>query len=105
MAIQVLITAGRDDVAVVVPTASHTGPVFPGFVDSLHRSMDPPPTMIVVESAGPGFNFSRSINAGIGAALARSPKWVILSNDDIRFPHDWWGPMHRAFEQVPHLAY
>jgi GT2 family glycosyltransferase len=105
MPIQVSSIPGRDDVALVVPTASRAGPIFQGFSESLRRSVELSPTVFVVESSGPEFNFSRSMNAGMSAALSNAPKWVILSNDDIRFPNGWWDSMERRLERDPQLAY
>ena len=105
MSIHVSRLPGREDAVVVVPTASRAGPIFRGFLDSLYRSIDPAPSVVAVESAGPEFNFSRSMNAGIAAAMAGLPKWVILSNDDVRFPEGWWTSMRARFDGVPRLAY
>lgn len=39
--------------------------------------------IIVVESSGQFFNFSKSMNRGIEIALEYEPEWILLSNDDI----------------------
>lgn len=42
-----------------------------------------PYPVIFVESSGPYFNYARSCNKGIEAALRLKPTWIIVSNDDI----------------------
>ena len=39
--------------------------------------------IIIVESSGPFFNFSKSMNRGIEIALEDEPEWILLLNDDI----------------------
>jgi hypothetical protein len=66
-------------IPVIVPTSSFHGRKFQSFSSRLSDQL-----VVGVESSGDDFNFSRSINAGIRAAVAKcSPDHVIVSNDDV----------------------
>jgi GT2 family glycosyltransferase len=63
----------------VVPTADVDGLTATGFLQSF-----PGLNTFLVESRGEGFNFARSMNKGIEAALDAGAEWVLLANDDLR---------------------
>lgn len=42
------------------------------------------PSVIIIESSGMEFHFSKNMNKGIKYALEFDPKYIILSNDDVR---------------------
>ena len=65
-------------VSVVVPTPTLGSQ---RVVDTL-RIYDPL-EVILVESSGPYFNYSRSMNRGIEKAVELDADWIILSNDDL----------------------
>ncbi|MUM65634.1 hypothetical protein D1867_10345 [Acidianus infernus] len=69
---------GNDDVAVVIPTADvesqrakESMRIFSGA------------KIVMVESKGNFFNYARSVNKGVSVALESSPRWVVISNDDV----------------------
>ena len=65
-------------IAAVVPTINFNS-------DRARKVSDffSPYPVIFVESSGPYFNYARSCNKGIEAALRLKPTWIIVSNDDI----------------------
>ncbi|BBG27702.1 hypothetical protein [Sulfuracidifex tepidarius] len=69
---------GDEEVVVVIPTADLKG-------DKAREasSVFSPLHVVLVESKGPLFNYSKSVNLGIMKAMERSPKWVVVSNDDV----------------------
>jgi len=71
-------TEGDTEVITVVPTANVKGERAREVMDIYH-----PLKVIFVESRGPLFNYATSVNAGISRALEYSPKWIIVSNDDV----------------------
>ena len=72
---------GNSDIIVIIPTANVKGhmahtcryKIFEGlrivFVDSLGKD--------------PYFNYARNVNIGIRHALGYSPRWIVVSNDDM----------------------
>jgi len=66
------------EVVVVIPTADSSGAKA-----REASSVFFPLHVILVESKGPLFNYSKSVNLGIMKAMESSPKWVVVSNDDI----------------------
>jgi GT2 family glycosyltransferase len=87
-------TEGEGNVVVVVPTAS---------VESTGarraREMYRGTRLILVESSGRFFNYSRSCNQGIALALRHSPDWIVLANDDL-FPIDPFGRLVDALSRL-----
>lgn len=70
--------SGFRDLVAVVPTISAEGSLARSFGSQFKQL-----NTFFVESKGWGFNFARSMNAGIDAALEDGAEWVVLSNDDI----------------------
>ncbi|MEM3593018.1 MAG: hypothetical protein QXW67_03960, partial [Candidatus Micrarchaeia archaeon] len=73
---------GNKDIIVVIPTADFNGRYAKACRDEIFKGLH----MIFVESGGKGdfyFNFAHNCNVGIKKALEYSPKWIILSNDDM----------------------
>ncbi|QKR01111.1 hypothetical protein GWK48_09940 [Metallosphaera tengchongensis] len=69
---------GDQEVVVVIPTADSKG----------RRSREAsrifhPLHVVLVESSGNFFNYASSVNAGIRRAMDLSPRWVVVSNDDV----------------------
>ncbi len=83
---------------VVVPTANVNSSLFSRFVESIRLNTNPVPTIIAVESAGSEFRFASSMNAGIREAMNLSPKYIVLSNDDITFTKDWLPSLLSSFD-------
>jgi GT2 family glycosyltransferase len=71
-------TEGETEVVVVVPTADAKGSRAREVVEVFN-----PLKVIFVESNGPLFNYATSVNAGVSRALNYSPKWIVISNDDV----------------------
>ncbi len=71
-------TEGDAEVVVVVPTANARGCRAREVVEVFN-----PLRVIFVESNGPLFNYAMSVNAGVSRALNYSPKWIVISNDDV----------------------
>jgi hypothetical protein len=69
---------GDKDVAIVVPTSNINGKYAIQTSKIFERF-----SQFFVVSSGKYFNYSKSVNAGIKAALEISPRFIILANDDI----------------------
>jgi hypothetical protein len=78
IAIKSVRSESKARMVVVIPTAD-MGSKFALEAAELY---DPLP-VVLVESFGPFFNYSYSLNAGIREALSRKPDWVVISNDDV----------------------
>ncbi|MEM3753931.1 MAG: hypothetical protein QW778_05030 [Candidatus Micrarchaeaceae archaeon] len=73
---------GNKDIIVVIPTADFDGKYAKACRDEIFKGLH----MIFVESGGKGdfyFNYAHNCNVGIKKALEYSPKWIIVSNDDM----------------------
>jgi hypothetical protein len=69
---------GDSEVVVVIPTADSEGS-FAKRAASLYKGLH----VVLVESRGQFFNYARSVNAGLRRAVELSPRWVVVSNDDL----------------------
>ncbi|WP_338598391.1 hypothetical protein V6M85_07315 [Sulfolobus tengchongensis] len=69
---------GDKEIIAVIPTADASGKLA-STVKALYKEIH----IIYVESKGPFFNYARSVNAGVKYAMQYSPRWVIVSNDDL----------------------
>ncbi|AWR99383.1 hypothetical protein [Metallosphaera hakonensis] len=69
---------GDEEIVVVIPTADVNGSKARESSEVFRGSK-----IILVESKGSLFNYARSVNAGVKYALNFSPKWVVVSNDDV----------------------
>lgn len=67
------------DAVVVIPTADANGQ----FAVSCSNSFFNGFKIIFVQSSGPFFNVSRSVDFGVRHALKYDPKWVVISADDV----------------------
>lgn len=79
----------KNKLYVVVPTPDYNNELTKKFISSISSSKIYP-TIIIVESSGKEFNFSKSMNTGILEALHCNPEYIMLSNNDV-FPtqEDW----------------
>jgi GT2 family glycosyltransferase len=75
---------GNDDIAVVVPTAD----VKSARAKEVMRIFSGA-KIVMVESKGRFFNYARSVNKGVSVALESSPRWVVISNDDVHGVDDF----------------
>ncbi len=75
---------GAVDLVVVVPTPDVERKLTQEFVELIRRTASSEPTIIAVESSGPEFHFSKSMNSGIKTAMSYGPSYIALSNDDVR---------------------
>jgi len=74
---------GDSEVVVVIPTANVKSELAKR-VAKLYEGLH----IIFVESNGQYFNYARSVNYGVKHSLSLSPKWVVISNDDVTFIED-----------------
>ena len=73
---------GDKDIIVVITTADFNGKYARECRDNIFKGLH----MIFVESGGRGdfyFNYAHNCNLGIRKAMEYSPKWLIVSNDDM----------------------
>lgn len=75
----------------VVPTSDINGRLALQFRNSFATV-----STIFVQSSGPTFNFSHSMNVGIREALKKGKEWIILSNDDVTLP----GPIGQLLNEI-----
>ena len=99
----VIIDGDRHSI-VVVPTANLVSPLFSRFVESIRCNTDPVPAIVAVESSGSEFRFASSMNTGIKEAMKFSPKYLVLSNDDITFTKGWLPSLVSSFDSVEQLG-
>ncbi len=74
---------GNKEIIVVIPTADFNGKYAIECRENIFKGLH----IIFVESGevpDPYFNYAHNCNVGIKKAMEYNPKWVILSNDDIR---------------------
>ena len=74
---------GNKVIVVVIPTADFNGKYARECRENIFKGLH----LIFVESAGipdPYFNYAHNCNIGISKAMEYNPKWVILSNDDMK---------------------
>jgi GT2 family glycosyltransferase len=93
---------------VVVPMPDVNRQLTKEFLESMKRTATSKPTIVAVESSGPEFHFSKSMNAEIKTALGFGPKYIALSNDDVRpLTPKWDAKLTNALEahaDVAHVA-
>ncbi len=73
---------GDKDIIVVIPTADFNGKYARECRDNIFKGLH----IIFVESGevpDPYFNYAHNCNVGIKKAMEYSPKWIIVSNDDM----------------------
>ena len=73
---------GDKEIIVVIPTADFNGKYARECRDNIFKGMH----IIFVESGevpDPYFNYAHNCNVGIKKAMEYSPKWVVVSNDDM----------------------
>ena len=68
----------NSDITVVIPTMDTNGKYSEDMISFFH-----PLDVVLVESSGKYFNYSRSLNAGIRIAQELGKEWIIISNDDM----------------------
>ncbi|MHB1493638.1 MAG: glycosyltransferase family protein [Thermoplasmataceae archaeon] len=74
---------GDNEIIVVIPTADYEGKYARNCRNNIFNGLH----MIFVESGenpDPYFNYSHNCNVGIRKALEYDPKWVVISNDDVK---------------------
>ena len=74
---------GDKEIVVVIPTADFSGKYARECRDNIFKGLH----IIFVESGeipDPYFNFAHNMNVGIKKAMEYNPKWVVVSNDDMR---------------------
>ena len=79
----------KNKLYVIVPSPDYNNYLTKKFISNISTSKIRP-TIIIVESSGKEFNFSKSMNIGILEALNDKPEYIMLSNNDV-FPtqEDW----------------
>ncbi|MGC8970305.1 MAG: glycosyltransferase family 2 protein [Conexivisphaera sp.] len=97
---------GTRDLIVVVPTPDVERRLTQEFVESVRRTASSKPTVILVESSGPEFHFSKSMNSGIKAAINYGSGYIALSNDDVRpLVQSWDRRLVEDLQRSSDLAY
>ena len=81
-----------DKLYVVVPTPDYKNELTEKFISSISISKIHP-TIIIVESSGREFNFSKSMNVGILEAQRDNPEYIMLSNNDVLPTQENWAEM------------
>lgn len=74
---------GPKDVVIVIPTRSIDSEFARYCQNILFKGFH----IIFAASQGGRFNYSYSVNIGIKEAIKHEPKWIIVSNDDMRMKH------------------
>jgi GT2 family glycosyltransferase len=102
----VTIEGDSHQLVVVVPTPDVNRQLTKEFFESMKRTATFKPTIVAVESSGPEFHFSKSMNAGIKTALGFGPKYIALSNDDVRpLTPEWDAKLTNTLEAHADVAY
>ena len=73
---------GNKEIIVVIPTADFNGKYAKECRENIFKGLH----IIFVESGGKGdfyFNYAHNCNVGIRKAMEYTPKWVVVSNDDM----------------------
>lgn len=73
---------GNKEITVVIPTADFHGKFAKNCRENIFKGLQ----IIFVESGeipDPYFNYAHNVNVGLQYALKHSPKWIIISNDDM----------------------
>ena len=74
---------GDKDIIVVIPTAGFDGKYARECRDNIFKGLH----MVFVESGGKEdfyFNYAHNCNVGIRKAMEYDPKWIVISNDDMK---------------------
>ena len=74
---------GDKDIIVVIPTADFNGKYAKECRENIFKGLH----MVFVESGGKGdlyFNYAQNCNVGTKKAMEYNPKWVVVSNDDMK---------------------
>ena len=74
---------GDKDIIVVIPTADFNGKYARECRENIFKGLH----IVFVESGGKGdfyFNYAQNCNVGIRKAMEYNPKWVVVSNDDMK---------------------
>ena len=74
---------GDKEIIVVIPTADFNGKYAMECRENIFRGLH----MVFVESGGKEdfyFNYAHNCNVGIKKAMEYDPKWIVVSNDDMR---------------------
>ena len=73
---------GNKDIIVVIPTADFNGKYAINCRENIFKGLH----MIFVESGNGNyyFNYAHNCNVGIKRAMEYNPKWIVVSNDDMR---------------------
>jgi len=74
---------GDHEFIVVVPTKNIQSERAQNFISEIKSKSYFNPPIIMVESSGPEFHFSKNMNKGIKQAMKYNPKYIALSNDDV----------------------
>lgn len=90
---------------IIVPTSDVKSERFAVFRHSISGTTFGDPKIIAVESFGDEFNFSRSVNKGLKAASTYSPRFIVISNDDVKFRTGWLDSLLSCFDMYSKVAY
>ncbi|MGC8673483.1 MAG: hypothetical protein ACP5TO_08330, partial [Thermoplasmata archaeon] len=74
---------GDHDFIVIVPTKNIQSELAQNFIREIRTKFYFNPMIIIIESTGSEFHFSKNMNIGIKHAMKYNPKYIALSNDDV----------------------
>lgn len=67
----------------IVPTKNIQSELAQNFIREIKSKSYFNPTIIIIESSGSEFHFSKNMNMGVKHAMKYNPKYIALSNDDV----------------------
>ena len=90
---KIVVIDRNKDFAIVVPTRSVESELAKGFLKAIDETACLSPSVIMIESSGPEFHFSKVMNLGISEAFKIGSSVIALSNDDVR-------PLNKCWDSV-----
>jgi GT2 family glycosyltransferase len=81
---------GNNEIIIITPTRDIKSKLAVDFINTIKSKSYYNPRIVLIESSGIEFHFSRNMNMGINEALKYNPKYIALSNDDVRPMEMYW---------------
>ena len=102
---KVVVIDRNKDFAIVVPTRSVESELAKGFLKAINETACLDPSIIMIESFGSEFHFSKVMNIGISQAFKMGSSAIALSNDDVRPLNKCWDSIMIERIKKDNLAY
>jgi GT2 family glycosyltransferase len=80
----ILEISGDNDIIIITPTKHIKSKLAVDFINTIKSKSYYNPRIVVIESSGTEFHFSKNMNIGMNTALKYNPKYIAFSNDDVR---------------------